>query len=564
MIGRSSRIDVVRRAFTALIFCAAMMRIGIATASTYVVYIPLDSPIYDQLDTLNSLGYLDTYLAGIKPIARVEAARLVLEADHNLENASHRDALASEMLRSLHLQLGEEIGWLVNNREDNLPTMVHPIQRFEAGCIYSHGDPRYWRTGPSGIQAQEETPLLPDNDALPTGSGSNEVARLSGWGGFGGFLSAYGEGAVAGPITHSLQTGGRARVLGAESVVSLGNFALSFGQQEMNWGLGKFGSVTQSDNAQPFPALRAQNIHPFMLPWVFRYLGQFRYSVFFGQLDHQHQYSRPWIDGQIFEFKPLPNFEFGLTHAIQFGGHGNDFYNLWGFLGRATAFSTGSASEGNTNSRGGVFARATFPSLGGAQVYQEVMGEDNLNYEVPGAGRFLPFLARTWQGGVYVPRLTGDGLTDFRVEYIVSDSNYSTHSDSLYWSYKDQTMGNYLGPNATGVHLVFGRWFDLRYKGDVDLFYTDQAPSWADNTPYPAEFYPYSLSKERSGGVAFDLLKIPGHFPLFGASAVDGMKARGAVEYAHALNYERGTDTVRFLISVSLFLDPGLGSWSWK
>jgi len=564
MIVKANNIAIARYASVALIFCAAVIYGGVATGSTYVVYIPLDSPIYDELDTLNSLGYLDTYLAGIKPIARVEAARLVLEADRILENASHRDALASEMLRSLHLQLDEEIEWLVNNREDNLPTMVHPIQRFEAGYFYSHGSQRYWRTGIDGIDAQEATPLMPNQDGLPSASGSNEVARVSGWGGIGGFLTGYGEGVVAGPITHGVNTGGRERVLGAGTVVSLGNFALSFGQEEMWWGGAKFSALSQGDNAQPFPALRAQNIHPFLLPWFFRYLGQFRYQLFFGQLDHGRQFSRPWIDGQVFAFKPLPNFEFGLTHAIMFGGSGNDNYGFTGFLGRATGFSTGDPSNGNTNTRAGIFLKTNFPSLRGVQLYQEILGEDNLTNEVPGVGRYLPFLSVSFQGGLYLPRLTSDGLVDLRFEYAILHPNYSDHSDSLYWTYKDQLMGDALGPNATSIHLVLGKWFDLRYKADVDAYYTEEAPWYNDHTPYPPTFYPYSQSKERSGGVAFDLLKIPDRFPLFGASAVDGMKARGAVEYAHALNFERGTDSVRFLISLSLFLDPGLGSWSWK
>ena len=43
----------------------------LAQASTYAVYIPLDSPIYKELDTLNGLGLLYSYLDTIKPISRV-------------------------------------------------------------------------------------------------------------------------------------------------------------------------------------------------------------------------------------------------------------------------------------------------------------------------------------------------------------------------------------------------------------------------------------------------------------------------------------------------------------
>ena len=116
--------------------------------------------------------------------------------------------------------------------------------------------------------------------------------------------------------------------------MSLGNWAVSFGQEEMWWGTGHFYAAAQSDNADPIPGFRLQNVHPFILPGFFRYLGQFRLQVFFGRLDAGRQaikqpngkfitFARPFIDGQILSFRTLPNFEWGITHAIMFGGAGN-------------------------------------------------------------------------------------------------------------------------------------------------------------------------------------------------------------------------------------------------
>ncbi len=418
-----------------------------AGASTYVVYIPLDSPIYDELDTLNGLGLLDSYLSEIKPISRIEAARLTIEAAGNLPSSEKNNALARSVLDALRSELREEIGWLDNNAEDGQPTMVHPLQRVEAQYIFSRGEQRFWDTGGTGgLHAQEGTPLLPNNDGIPTGAGSNEVLRASGWGGLAGFLTTYGEAAVTGPVTHSLSNAERLRLLGGEAVVSAGNFALSFGQEEMAWGTGHFASLSQGNNAAPFPALRAQNIHPTLLPGILRYLGQFRYQIFFGQLDSDRYFAHPWIDGQIFSFKPLPTFEFGLTHTIDFGGRHNDFYSPLGFLGRATAFSTGSVSAGNTHQRGGVYLRFFIPSLRNVQVYQEIVGNDNLTAEVSPVGRFLPFLSVSYQGGFYLPRLTADGRTDLRFEYALLEPNDQQHSDSLYWTYNGWLMGDGLGP----------------------------------------------------------------------------------------------------------------------
>ncbi len=551
-----------RRLAALLLVLLWLMSAAVARASTYVVYIPLDSPVYDELDTLNGLGLLETYLSEIRPISRVEAARLTLEAQKNLANFEASHALAQAMVDALRSELSEEIGWLENNAEDDQPSMLQPLQRVEVQYIYSRGEQRSSNTDGVG-DSVEGTPLLPYNDGIPTASGSNEVVRWNLWGGFGGFLTTYGEPAVTGPFTHNLADAERFRLLDGEAVVSLGNQALSFGQEEMWWGTGQFGALSQSNNAAPFPALRLQNIHPTILPGLLRYLGQFRYQVFFGQLDSDRSFAaHPWIDGQIFAFKPLPNFEFGFTHAIDFGGRDNDHYSVPGFFGRATGFSTGSASSGNTNSRAGVFLKFYFPKLRNAELYQEILGEDDLTDEVSPIGKFLPFLAVSYQGGLYLPRLTADGMTDFRFEYAILEPNYSIHEQGLNWNYNGTwLMGDALGPNATQVDMQVGRWLPGLTKASADLFYTERAPSFGTNEPYPSSVYGPVLTKEHSGGLAFDILRIPQHTPWTSDSLLDG-RARIAFEYVDHLNFG-GPGNFRVLIQLSTSLNPSWNNLTW-
>ena len=241
-----------------LAMALVMATARLAMASTYVVYLPLDDPIYDELDTLDSLGYIPDYLDEIKPISRIEAARLTIEAQDRVGDSPHPDAIAHEIVRDLRDVLHDEVRWLEANREDNPPTAIlNPLDRAELQYIFSRGPKRFWRTHPNSsvnLYADEGTPLLPDNDGIPTAPGSNEVARGGAWGGFGGFLTAYGEAAIAGPVGHMPSDSNRIRPLGAEAVASLGNFAFSFGEEEMWWGPGHFATVSQSDNADPIRA----------------------------------------------------------------------------------------------------------------------------------------------------------------------------------------------------------------------------------------------------------------------------------------------------------------------
>lgn len=568
---RAGRARLIRMALAMLCAVRLATVAPAAYGSTYVVYIPLDSPIYEELDTLDGLGYLDTYFPEIKPISRVEAARLTLEAEANLTQSEKHERLAATLVSSLRGQLSQEVGWLEHDSEDNLPTMFHPIARAELQYLFSSGPPRQWLTGTNGaINATEVTPLLPNNDGLPTAPGSNEIFRLSGWGGVGGFLTGYAEGAVSGPFTRGVHGASPGQLLGAEAVLSLGNVALSFGQEERGWGTGHFASLSMSDNSPLVPAATLQNIHPSYLPWLLRYLGPGRRATFFGQLDAIRPFAQhPWIFGHVMIFKPLPTFELGLTRTIIFGGRNNDHYNNMGFLGRLSGVATGVPSEGNTHTRAGAFLKFRFPSLRNLQVYQEIVGSDNLAFEIPTIGHYMPFLNVAYQGGLYLPRLTKDGLTDLRFEYAIMPPGYAIEVQSrLYFTYNGALLGDPMGPNASQLHLQLGRWINLRYKADVDLFYGSRAPGLYEGNdrfyfPANSSFYPYGpLTIERSGGVAFDLLRLP-QFTRFARGSRLEAKARLAFEYVNQMNYG-GPSSLRSLMLLSIGFAPDGDNLSWS
>lgn len=89
VIERLSKLAVKSRYAAAMAVAVAWLMLAAhsARASTYVVYVALDDPVYQELDTLNGHGLLYDYLSEVKPIAQVEAARLVLEAERNLDDS---------------------------------------------------------------------------------------------------------------------------------------------------------------------------------------------------------------------------------------------------------------------------------------------------------------------------------------------------------------------------------------------------------------------------------------------------------------------------------------------
>jgi Capsule assembly protein Wzi len=531
-----------------------------AFASTYAAYVPLDSSIYDELATLNDLGLADSYLSEIQPISRVEAARITVEAESKLSEmqSQSQNQLARNVIGELRLQLPDEVQWIEQDHEDNLPTMFHPLDRVEGEYVLSEGTRRSLnttnKTG-AGIDFQEGTPLLPNNDNLSTDQGSNEILRWSGWGGVGGFITGYGEGALAGPVTDSPSQANRAQLLTGAMVVSLGNTAISFGKEEMSWGVSHYNQLSQSNNGQPFAALRIQNIHPGHLPGGLRYLGLYRYQAFLGQLNPGRTFSRPWLSGQIITFRTLPSLEWGIEHTIMFGGRGNDTYSAAGFLGDLTGLSTGTSSSANTNTRFGIFAKVYIKQLRDTQIYAEDLAEDF--FQLGGnSGIKLPFKGPSYTAGIYVPRLTLDGRTTARFEYALTDKEYSVHSDSLYWSYNNSLMGSSLGPGAWQAHFEIDRWLNLQSRVGVDTFYTRRQ---AIALPF---YTPPTRNTETGYGVALDFLRLPLEIsPL--ANSLGEMKARAGMEYVTDINYTNN-NSFRALLQLSLAFNPSWGGFIWR
>src|SRR6185312_12059584 len=114
-------------------------------------------------------------------------------------------------------------------------------------------------------------------------------------------------------------------------------------------------------NAVPLNMIRLNNVSPIEIPLLSNFLGPLRYEMFIGQTDgYQHILTangmlgprlgtQPFVQGQRFTFKPTPNFEFGFTRTIVFGGTGFPLTSSYLFR---TTFSTGNTEAGNPHKPG--------------------------------------------------------------------------------------------------------------------------------------------------------------------------------------------------------------------
>jgi hypothetical protein len=190
-----------------------------------------------------------------------------------------------------------------------------------------------------------------------------------------------------------------------------------------------------------------------LLPWVFKYLGPFRFDIFLARLDDyiaNTQTGRgddPYFSGLRFNFKPLPWLELGASRAVIYGGDDidvetTDYLTILG--------GKNLEEEDNSNSVAAIDARLRLPFLWNAEIYGEMGGEDEANAWI--SNRALLF-------GLYLPRLEPSGRLSLRLEH-ADLSHIDSNSPPWYrhgtfrsgYTYDEKILGHHAGGGAKDTY----------------------------------------------------------------------------------------------------------------
>ena len=278
-----------------------------STISYASVNIPLDSPFYTDIQTLIAYGVIKSDLSSTKPFTRSEAGRLLAEA---IDNAETEDIspFASEILDRMVKIYKEDVGEAT--RPGSAPsTYLKPLEEFS--ITYNRLD------GPFSIFNNEGIEYFDGNNAVIEFQSS---ARL--WRVFSFFIQPM--------VIYNQNYGGiegnnetEFRLNKAYLKFTIDNFEIQVGRDSLWWGPGYHGALLLSNNARPFDMIKISNPRATLLPWVFRYLGPFRYNVFFAILDEELASEHPpnsELFGLRFDFKPHPLLELGTSYLVQSDG----------------------------------------------------------------------------------------------------------------------------------------------------------------------------------------------------------------------------------------------------
>jgi membrane-associated phospholipid phosphatase len=418
-------------------------------------YVPLDSWIYNALDRLAGLGYIDSAFSSMRPWTRRECLRQLQEAeskgvdaDENSEAGRLIDTLEREFqpeaeetgdgtdragfrLESLYSRTEHISGAPLTDGYTFAQTQYNDFGRpFAEGWNTVNGFSAYATKGPWVAYVRGELETSPSIPAysLPTRQVMQQVDNFP---------------ELAPGTPTAAQTD--FRLLDAYVGLMFSNWEVTFGKQSLWWGPGNGGPLDFSDNIQPINMFRINRTTPLKLPSILGWLGPMRTEFFLGQLDGQMfllspagftgNYGQtlnpqPFINGQYIGFKPTRNFEFGFFRTTIYGGPG---YPLTWHTFIRSLISSENQTLGAPNKPGNRTSALSF------------------SYRLPRLRNWLTFY--------------GDGYTDDQFSPIA-------YADRSAWH-----AGLYLS------HFPWLKRLDLRAEG----IYTDVPPGGGPITP--GDFY---------------------------------------------------------------------------
>jgi len=457
---------------------------------TGTTYVPIDSWVYPEIDRLAALGYVNTAESGMRPWTRSECARLVEESGQGI------DLNDSSLWTLTYKRLAAEFAPELEGNQTQPNVWLEDIYS-RVGVV----------SGSPLVDDYHFAKTVTDDFGRPFGHGLNDISGASARATVGPLafyvrgeyqhagtlspLSAFAQQAITNleglPFAPPQRTDtlDRFRLLDSYASFTFRNNVISLGNQTLWWGPGADGPFLGSNNAEPLPMLRVSRAKPFVLPWIFRLVGNIRVEAFWAQLEGQQfvalldtagnrtviappLHPHPNLQGIKLSFKPTRNLEFGFDVTAVLSGPGFPL-TLHSLL---RSYSPGgNPVPGLPNDPGD--RRSAF----------------DWSYRVPGLRDWLTFYGdsftedeftpisfprkSSFRAGLYVPRLPKLAKVDFRAEGIYTDipslgaagvAYFNNHYLSGYTNY-GQIIGNAIGREGRGLNI----WTTYRFNASDNL-----------------------------------------------------------------------------------------------
>ncbi len=436
-------------------------------------YVPMYSWVYPAFDRLTALGATNSAIVGLRPWTRKECARIVEEISGEVDEANPNEQwrLYSALAREFAPELSGDL-------PDNVS-----LDSLYAGATSISGPPL--------TDGYHFGQTIVNDNGRPFQRGTNGQVGFTSSGGA-GLIGFY----VSGEYEHAPGAGGftqaqqdaiqnadfkllqpaapipafnQFRLLDTYISLDIKGWQTSFGKQSL-WTSPTQDPFLWSTNAAPMYMLRVDQTHPLRLPSFLKWLGPFRTEFWVGEMAGHHWVDtqdatigtlgivstlgrtlskQPMVNGFKINFKPTPNFEFGVGRTGMFGGP--DFPITLGSVKHSLFSTTNAVGRGNDPGD----RRSTF----------------DFSYRIPGFRRWLTLYLDSFvedeispigyprraaqNPGLYLSQVPGIPHLDLRVEAAYTNLPgliQTSEGGFFYWNvrYFDgyTNKGNIIG-NAT-------------------------------------------------------------------------------------------------------------------
>ncbi len=445
------------------------------TSAQGSTYVPMDSWIYQALDRLHGMGYLNTAFMGLRPWTRLSIAHMLQESADEIQTGS--DDEARELFLSLRREIQPDI--------DNPTTLLHPRGVVES--VYNE------IRGISGTPLRDSFHLgqsIVDDYGRPYEGGLNNYSGFSARANAGRFslyyrgefqhassadgyspaLAGYLSDTVDGipiatnPVQATLPLGpiaaaNNARLMEGYVSYQILNHEFSFGKDDHWMGPDRGASMLWSNNAQDIYDFSINRVEPLQIPLLSRLTGPFRYQFFVGSLKGHTYPNDPWVHVEKVSFKPSSDVEFGFSRMVIWGGKGHEPVTLHTFLRSFFSFANVTAAIKNSpRDPGARFGTFDFtwrlPYLRHwMTLYTDSFVHDDVSpIDAPRRAAIHP--------GIYLSRFPGLQHLDFRVEAASTDVNAGHQQYGRFYYYEGIQRQ---GPTNDG--FIMGDWIGRTAKG---------------------------------------------------------------------------------------------------
>jgi hypothetical protein len=437
----------LRRPARSALLAAALLSVLVPRAGLAipVEYLPVESPLYDEIEALAARGLLDSLAIYTRPLARTDVARALTRAralHPGIAGDPQYQRLERELVREL-----QDLGAPCDARETGPLVDTGPRDRRLRIQAIAHGRGDYdEKRTVAHFQARDES-YVGARGGLELGDAFGATEEL-------GLTRIRSARAYIDPLVQ--HTDLEIAVLRSDVTARAGPLTAAVGYDDFRWGPGRRGTLLLSDAAGPMTYLTLQGA-----------LGRVTATALTGVLSSgEGQY----LAAHRLEFEPSPRVSLAVAEAVRYHAQGIEPLYAAGILPyalvRRVLIRDASSDSVRVAERANVMASADavyrpWPSL---SVYGELLVDDFSTKSSGVPDRF------GFQLGLRTDRPYGGRRGRFIAEYTrVRNFTYSVDYGQDF-IYRSRPLGYVLGPDVENVWLEsaldLSRDWQVRWTGD--------------------------------------------------------------------------------------------------